>query len=321
MRRREEAVHVIEGRVLDLEAAAGGPILRAAAHDRLHEVVRARLDVEDEVQGRSADGQSEDPSDRRDKAPFDHDRREKRGRLQQAHTREDHLQDADGHDPSESDLLEAVERKQRFDVHERVEREDGEHRADVVPDSTPVERQQAQEVEAMGHPVQVARQGLLGVSLRQLGFELVRLAEADVAALADNVVLLELDLPSARHGIVPREDVFRQVDALGGLGDAAPGHHVNLVEEIWVAVVQTHAQRPIEDSLTQRHESGLLHRHVARQSGYTPREDVLAEAEDGQVLVRGGARDELVVLLELLQQVPNLEPLLEVPVLVHVDRL
>jgi hypothetical protein len=152
--------------------------------------------------------------------------------------------------------------------------------------------------------------------LGELGFELVDLLHAHVAAFAHLAVLLEAHRAAAHAHRVPRKHVFGQVDALGRLGNAAVLHAKELVEEVRVAVVEPHAERPVQDALARGHEARFLQRHVVGHRRHRPREDVLAKPQNGE-------RQRLAALgrLELFQQVAVLERFFEVPVLVHVNRL
>jgi len=50
------------------------------------------------------------------------------------------------------------------------------------------------------------------------------------------------DARAPQHVVAAAEHVLSQVEAARGLGDAPLGHHVQLVEQVGVAVVQAHAR-------------------------------------------------------------------------------
>eukprot|EP00965_Chrysotila_dentata_P106351 3512939-Pleurochrysis_carterae.AAC.1 len=73
------------------------------------------------------------------------------------------------------------------------------------------------------------------------------------------------DDATAQHVVEAGVDVLGEVDAARGLGDAAVCEAEKLVEDVWVAVVEPHAQRVPEDALRQRDEAALLQKKERRQ--------------------------------------------------------
>ena len=211
---------------------------------------------------------------------------------------------------------EAGDREEREDVRERegeVHRE-GVHQVEAKPAAEhrhePLGRQQPR------NTVDVARHQLARRALRELGEEAVDLAEVGHPPLAQLVVLLEDDAAAAERRLVAGEDVLRQVDLLRRRRAAAAREEVELVDDVGVAVVHPHVERRREDALEEGAEVALLHRHQDRRDEAARLgEDVLGEADDRH-RPPGAAR---VGRRKLLEQVAQLEALLKVAVLVHVD--
>ena len=91
VRAREEAELLVERRVARHEAAAGRAVRRAAREQRLLEVVRARLDVEDEVERAAREEHVRDLEARGHEPLLEHERGEQRQRVEHSHPREQHL--------------------------------------------------------------------------------------------------------------------------------------------------------------------------------------------------------------------------------------
>ena len=111
------------------------------------------------------------------------------------------------------------------------------------------------------------------------------------------------------------EDVFREVEVLCRLGDAALRDERDLVEHVGVAVVVSALERRGQRALHQRAKAQLRARGELAQQAEVA-EDVLSEADDG-----GRLAAERAATLELTQRVGHLEGLLDVALLVAVDGL
>mmetsp|Transcript_8911 Transcript_8911/g.21918 ORF Transcript_8911/g.21918 Transcript_8911/m.21918 type:complete len:469 (+) Transcript_8911:1319-2725(+) len=312
MRLGVESIELRKLSVIRNEASPGRTVLRAPAQDRAREVVRLGPHMEHEEERTAGYEHVEDLPGRLPHAAFDPDRADNRQCQQDAH-RADPV--ADGVDSNERFWQGEVEGGDEDAlVAEGVEAPHCQEGRDVEPDAAVEEGEELKEINRSTYAEHIPRQGLHRVTAAELALELVELLEADVAALPALDVLFEGDVPAPQDGVKPSEDVLRQVDALGGLRDAAPGHVEDLVEEVGVAVVQAHLQGVVEHPLAERDEAPLLEGHVVGDRAQAAGEDVLAETDD-----RG--RLPAVVLVELLEQVPHLDRLLEVALLVHVDRL
>ena len=152
-------------------------------------------------------------------------------------------------------LLHAEGGQQQARVEEEVQRPYGEVVGDVEAHAAEVEGEEAEEVQRLAQAVDVARQRLHGVALRQLGLELVQLLQTHVAPLAGLDVLAEHHTGAPEDGVEAGEDVLAEVDALGRLAHTPSPHEEQLVEHVGVAVVEAHAQGTVQDALTLRHEA------------------------------------------------------------------
>ena len=70
---------------------------------------------------------------------------------------------------------------------------------------------------------------------------------------------------AVQRRLVSGEDVFREIDLLRGLRDAAAREEVKLVEQVWVAVVEAHIEWGREHALEEGAKIPLLHRHEDRR--------------------------------------------------------
>mmetsp|Transcript_26915 Transcript_26915/g.43268 ORF Transcript_26915/g.43268 Transcript_26915/m.43268 type:complete len:364 (+) Transcript_26915:1636-2727(+) len=294
------------------EAAPGGPVLGPPRQNGAGEVVRLGPHVEHEEQRAPGDEHVQHLADRLPAAALQPDRADDRQREQYPH-RSDPV--ADGVDADERLGERQVEGSDEDAlVAEGVQPPHREQGRDVEADAAVEERHQLEEVHGAAYAVHVPREALHRVPAAELPLKLVELLEADVTALAALDVLLKGDVPAAQHRVKPGEDVLGEVDPLGRLRNPAPRHVEELVKEVGVAVVQPDLERIVEHALPEGDEAALLHGHVVGDGAQAAGEDVLPEPDD-----RG--RLAAVPLVKLLHQVPHLDRLLEVALLVHVDRL
>ena len=198
----------------------------------------------------------------------------------------------------------------------------------------------------LAETVQVARHHLACGALRELAKKRGDLRQICHPTFSELVVLAKHDAAAVQRRLVSGEDVFREIDLLRGLRDAAAREEVKLVEQVWVAVVEAHIEWGREHALEEGAKIPLLHRHEDRRDKSrglgeaAPRQlhalrrglagrrlvaglwqglHVLGEAHDcdwpGVALrrpVRRPAAAPLLRRLELLEQVANFQGLLEV---------
>mmetsp|Transcript_13185 Transcript_13185/g.44060 ORF Transcript_13185/g.44060 Transcript_13185/m.44060 type:complete len:235 (+) Transcript_13185:1394-2098(+) len=217
MRAGEEAVLLVKRGVPRDKTSPSRTVRRAAGDERLEEVVRPRLDVEDEVQGPARDKDLQHVSARHCQASFHGQSRQKRQRVGQAEARQSDLDRAERDDEALADGLCAVDCEHQAQVSGDLDGEHGERRIDIMPHPAKVISQQPREVEAVREALHVSGEALLRVALGQFGFKLKNLLHPHVTALAHLGVLLHRHAAAADDGVVPGEDVLREVNTLGGL--------------------------------------------------------------------------------------------------------
>ena len=156
-----------------------------------------------------------------------------------------------------------------------------------MTDSTVIEGQQPEEIEPLTETVDIARQTLLGVTLRQLRLELEDLAHTDVTTLSDLKVLTESDSTTPNDIVETGKDILGKVDTLRGLAQSTTGDEEQFVKQIWMAVMKPDVQRPCENTLSEGDEGSFLQRHVVRERTDATGEDVFSQTvlEPQKILV------------------------------------
>ena len=242
--------------------ALGRDVDRAAAAHGGGEGVRLGLRQEDEVDGRDGENHAEDEGERlaRTVVPIDQrirgeagddgdEERKQRGEREYAGAQGEPVVQPDAHQHGEE------VRHEYGDAHR-------EHVVQVPRDRRVVVRPQPPGGQRAGEALHVARGARGGGAGGELAKEAVDLHQVGHAAFAHLHVLAEDDRAPRQGGLVPGEDVLRQVDLLARLGDAAAREEVQLVEQVGVAVVQPHVERLVEHALHKGAEVLLLQRHV-----------------------------------------------------------
>ena len=211
--------------------------------------------------------------------------------------------------------------------HEQLDGQHNEHVVDVEAGMRVVEGEESVQRELGTEVIVLPGQHLLAHTRPDLGRKVEDGAKAEVAALAALVVLAVLDAAAAEYGVHTGVDILVEVEALLRLRHASPRGHEDAVKEVGMSVVELAAdlgQRACEQGT----ERLLLASGDISEDANVLREDVLPCTEDGYgalnlVLDARRVRRRVVDLhlLELCQDAPDLEALLEVVVLVGVDEL
>mmetsp|Transcript_103052 Transcript_103052/g.222476 ORF Transcript_103052/g.222476 Transcript_103052/m.222476 type:complete len:595 (+) Transcript_103052:877-2661(+) len=318
-----------EGPPVRREASARADVGGAAVAELVHEVVADDLGLEDEHQPGARDVHLHEARQGHAQAPLHpHLAEERQGRGDEVQDEDPREPDREhlGHDAGGAAvgaLLEGPERllavvgqdqKPREDHHGHAPGDEG--LREVVPHVRVVEGEALGQREELTKAEHLPREDLLAGAHGELGEEAQDGVEAQVPALGEVEVLLVQDLPAspAEGEVHAGEDVLREVERLGPLGDPALLHHVLLVHDVRVAVVHARAQEGPAPLLDRA--EGLLGARREVADGADVARDVLREADDAL-----GLRVPAKACTELAQDARQQHHLLEVRALVGVDAL
>ena len=192
----------------------------------------------------------------------------------------------------------------------------------IIKRQKPVDRQLRPKI------IILPTQQLLPHPRPNLRLEIQNRPKPKISAFPTLVILRMLDPPTTSKGVHARIDILVEMQSLLRLGYTPAGGHVQRVQEIRVSVVQLPAN-PRHRSRRERTKRLFLPSSQITQDTNVLRKDILARTDDGHrrlleilmapLCIRTLRRNR--ILLKLGEHIPNLKALLEVVVLVGVDKL